>query len=55
MMCLMCFHQITCAACGGHLGHVFKGEGYSTPSMSTPLYCVKTRLMQLSQPMSAIV
>jgi peptide-methionine (R)-S-oxide reductase len=24
--------EITCAAGGGHLGHVFKGEGYRTPS-----------------------
>ena len=37
--------EVRCANCGSHLGHVFEGEGYGTPTDQR--YCINSVSMKL--------
>lgn len=32
--------EVTCSTCGGHLGHIFEGEGFDTPTDQR--YCINS-------------
>lgn len=38
--------EVTCVTCGGHLGHVFTGEGFDTPTDER--FCINSLSLQFT-------